>query len=171
MLFNSYIFVFLFFPICLAGYYGLIHWKKKEMAQLFLVAMSFWFYGYFQVNYLLIMITSILVNYAFHRILSKELPRNAAKGIMIAAVAAHLEYQPGFWYGVPSPEDCITVRNQLFYVSTDWICGRYLPGRNKELQTAGVRFVCVIFSTADSRTNCKSVRNVTAVCGNDRTEI
>ncbi|MDD6812007.1 MAG: MBOAT family protein [Lachnospiraceae bacterium] len=90
MLFNSYIFVFLFFPICLAGYYGLIHWKKKEMAQLFLVAMSFWFYGYFQVNYLLIMITSILVNYAFHRILSKELPRNAAKGIMIAAVAANL---------------------------------------------------------------------------------
>ena len=60
------------------------------MAQLFLVAMSFWFYGYFQVNYLLIMITSILVNYAFHRILSKELPRNAAKGIMIAAVAANL---------------------------------------------------------------------------------
>lgn len=90
MLFNSYIFVFLFFPICLAGYYGLIHWKKKEMAQLFLVAMSFWFYGYFQVNYLLIMITSILVNYFFHRILSGNLSRNVAKGTMIAAVVVNL---------------------------------------------------------------------------------
>lgn len=53
MLFNSYIFVFLFFPICLAGYYGLLHLQKKEAAGIFLTAMSFWFYGYFNVSYLL----------------------------------------------------------------------------------------------------------------------
>ena len=71
MLFNSYIFIFLFFPICLLGYYGLLHLQKKEAAQFFLLAMSFWFYGYFQVNYLLIMLFSIAVNYCFHRLLSK----------------------------------------------------------------------------------------------------
>lgn len=72
MLFNSYIFIFLFFPICLLGYYGLLRLRKKEAAQLFLLAMSFWFYGYFQVNYLLIMLFSIVVNYCFHKLLSKK---------------------------------------------------------------------------------------------------
>lgn len=90
MLFNSYIFVFVFFPICLIGYYALIHWKKKELAQLFLTGMSLWFYGYFQVNYLLIMLTSILVNYFFHKILSKELSQKTGKGTVIAAVVANL---------------------------------------------------------------------------------
>lgn len=90
MLFNSYIFVFLFFPICLIGYYALLHWKKKELAQLFLVGMSLWFYGYFQVNYLLIMLASILVNYLFHKLLSRELSTGMAKGTVVAAIAANL---------------------------------------------------------------------------------
>ena len=86
MLFNSYIFIFLFFPICLIGYYSLIHFKKKELAQLFLVLMSFWFYGYFQINYLLIMIFSIAGNYIFHRIMSQ----NPSKPLIFIAVAANL---------------------------------------------------------------------------------
>lgn len=86
MLFNSYIFIFLFFPICLIGYYGLLRLRKKEAAQLFLLAMSFWFYGYFQVNYLLIMVFSIAVNYCFHRLLSK-----AASGkLLFLAITVNL---------------------------------------------------------------------------------
>ena len=90
MLFNSYLFVFLFFPICLAGYYGLIHWKKKELAQLFLTLMSFWFYGYFQMNYLLIMILSIAVNYLFHKILSGGISRPLSRCVMILAITVNL---------------------------------------------------------------------------------
>lgn len=86
MLFNSYIFIFLFFPICLLGYYSFIHFHKKEAAQLFLILMSFWFYGYFQVNYLLIMILSIAGNYIFHRLLS----RRASKALLALALAADL---------------------------------------------------------------------------------
>ncbi|MCH5249821.1 MAG: MBOAT family protein [Lachnospiraceae bacterium] len=86
MLFNSYIFIFLFFPICLAGYYSLIYLKKKEPAQLFLILMSFWFYGYFQINYLLIMIFSITCNYIFHRIMSQK----QSKPILFIAVASNL---------------------------------------------------------------------------------
>lgn len=86
MLFNSYIFVFLFFPICLAGYYGLLHLQKKEAAGIFLTAMSFWLYGYFNVSYLLIMVCSIAGNYLFHRLLS----RRPAKALVTAAVAANL---------------------------------------------------------------------------------
>ena len=86
MLFNSYIFVFLFFPICLLGYYGLIHFQRTEAAKMFLIAMSLWFYGYFNVSYLLIMICSIGFNYMFHRALSRR-PR---KAVMILAVTANL---------------------------------------------------------------------------------
>ncbi|MDE6943020.1 MAG: MBOAT family protein, partial [Lachnospiraceae bacterium] len=86
MLFNSYIFIFLFFPVCLLGYYGLLHWHKDWLAKVFLVGMSFWFYGYFNVSYLLIMICSIAGNYLFHRLLSRSRDRR----LMIAAVTANL---------------------------------------------------------------------------------
>lgn len=90
MLFNSYIFIFLFFPICLAGYYILIRYKKKELTKFFLTVMSFWFYGYFQITYLLIMILSIAGNYLFHRLLSREKSHVRAKGLLILAVTANL---------------------------------------------------------------------------------
>ncbi|MDE6846820.1 MAG: MBOAT family protein [Lachnospiraceae bacterium] len=86
MLFNSYIFLFLFFPICLIGYYGLTHFQKTVAAKVFLIAMSFWFYGYFNVSYLLIMICSIGGNYLFHRLLSHRQRRE----IMLAAVTLNL---------------------------------------------------------------------------------
>lgn len=86
MLFNSYVFVFLFFPICLFGYYLLIRLPKTTAAKVFLIAMSFWFYGYFNVSYLLIMVGSIVGNYFFHRLLSYR----AEKGIMLSAVALNL---------------------------------------------------------------------------------
>ncbi len=63
MLFNSYIFIFLFFPLTLIGYFILNHFQKYKTALLFLVGMSFWFYGYNNIYYLLILIISILCNY------------------------------------------------------------------------------------------------------------
>ena len=86
MLFNSYLFIFLFFPLCLFGYYSLLYRKKKRAAQFFLLAMSFWFYGYFQINYLLIMVGSIVVNYCFHRLVSKK----ASVTVLFSALAFNL---------------------------------------------------------------------------------
>lgn len=86
MLFNSYLFVFIFFPLCLLGYYGLLHVKKPEAARIFLTLMSLWFYGYFNLSYLLIMVGSILFNYIFHLLLSKH----PDKRLMILAVAGDL---------------------------------------------------------------------------------
>ena len=82
MLFNSYIFIFVFFPCCLLFYYGLLKLDKPVAAKVFLVGMSFWFYGYFNISYLLIMMGSIALNYLFHRILSNY-PK---KWLMVAAV-------------------------------------------------------------------------------------
>lgn len=63
MLFNSYIFIFLFLPLTLLGWYLLNHFKAYELAKLFLAGMSLWFYGYFNTYYLLIIVVSILGNY------------------------------------------------------------------------------------------------------------
>ena len=63
MLFNSYIFIFLFLPLALLGWYGLNKIKAYEGAKLFIAGMSLWFYGYFNLYYLTIIVVSILGNY------------------------------------------------------------------------------------------------------------
>lgn len=66
MLFNSYIFLFLFLPLALLGYFALNKRKRYELAKLYLVLMSLWFYAYFNVSYLWIILASILINYICH---------------------------------------------------------------------------------------------------------
>lgn len=63
MLFNSYIFILLFLPLTLFGYYLLHSFHRETWAYLELAGMSLWFYGYFNPGYLLIIGSSILVNY------------------------------------------------------------------------------------------------------------
>lgn len=109
MLFNSYMFVGCFFPICLLGYYGLLKAGRIREAKLFLVAASFWFYGYFNLSYLLIMVCSIGVNFAFHRSLSK----NSRRGVMIAAVLCNLGVLFYFKYF----DFCLSSLNAVFGTS------------------------------------------------------
>ncbi len=109
MLFNSYIFVGLFFPICLLGYYGLLKIGRVREAKLFLVAMSFWFYGYFNLSYLFIMVCSIGVNFLFHRSLSK----NSKRGVMIFAVLCNLGVLFYFKYF----DFCLSSLNYVFGTS------------------------------------------------------
>lgn len=68
MLFNSYIFILLFLPICISGYFVLNHLKHKKVAQFFLLGMSLWFYGYFNVSYIILIICSVVINYFFYRL-------------------------------------------------------------------------------------------------------
>lgn len=63
MLFNSFLFIFVFLPLVLLGWYGLNQYKHYELAKVFLAGMSLWFYGYFNTYYLAIIIVSIAVNY------------------------------------------------------------------------------------------------------------
>ena len=58
MLFNSYVFVFLFLPLVLAGYYTLNHWGKYQIAKVFLICMSLWFYAYYNHTYLVLLLGS-----------------------------------------------------------------------------------------------------------------
>ncbi|MBE5828306.1 MAG: MBOAT family protein [Butyrivibrio sp.] len=63
MQFNSFIFILCFLPLSLIGYFELNNLGKKKLAQAFLLIMSLWFYGYFNVSYLLIICGSITANY------------------------------------------------------------------------------------------------------------
>lgn len=71
MLFNSYIFIFLFLPLALLGWYGFNRIKCYQGAQMFLVGMSLWFYAYFNVSYLPIILFSCAVNYLLSALLEK----------------------------------------------------------------------------------------------------
>ena len=69
MLFNSYIFIFVFLPITLLGYFFLNHIQQYKTGKLFLVGMSLWFYAYFHLSYLWILLCSISLNYICHRLI------------------------------------------------------------------------------------------------------
>ena len=90
MLFNSYIFVLGFLPLCLAGYFLLNRAGWKRAALIFLLGMSLWFYGANTPKYLILIVSSVLVNYGFYRLsaaISGDKLRRAAK---LAAVAVNL---------------------------------------------------------------------------------
>ena len=70
MLFNSYIFIFIFLPITLLGWYILNAKSQYKVALYFLAGMSLWFYGYFNYYYLLIILASILGNYLLSYLMS-----------------------------------------------------------------------------------------------------
>lgn len=63
MVFSSYVFILLFLPITLGGYYLLSVCKRSLFQRLFLIAASLFFYAYFNVSYLLLIVASIAVNY------------------------------------------------------------------------------------------------------------
>lgn len=90
MLFNSYIFVLLFLPLCLTGYFGLNHAKKYTLALGFLLVMSLWFYAYFNLGYLVIILSSIAANYLFTQIMHRTTAPILRKLEITAAVLLNL---------------------------------------------------------------------------------
>lgn len=90
MLFNSYIFILLFLPLCLMGYFSLNHFKQTNLAQAFLLGMSLWFYGYFNIYYLLIIISSVLINFSIYRFMDKYKDKPIKKYLMIFGVLINL---------------------------------------------------------------------------------
>lgn len=90
MLFNSYIFIFLFLPAALAGWYLLNKLQKYALAQVFLIIMSLWFYAYFDIHYLGVILGSCAVNYAFSYLLTKRDSAGFKKGMLVAGCAVNL---------------------------------------------------------------------------------
>jgi alginate O-acetyltransferase complex protein AlgI len=89
LLFNSYEFIFVFFPLCVLGYYLCTRFLSLEYALSFLVAASLCFYAYWKPVYLLLILFSITFNFIIGRLLADP-GRSGLKGIMIFGVCVNL---------------------------------------------------------------------------------
>jgi D-alanyl-lipoteichoic acid acyltransferase DltB (MBOAT superfamily) len=75
MLFNSNVFILVFLPLVVVGFYVLGR-RGNEWAIGFLAAASLFFYGWWQATYLLLLLASILVNFALGRLLAQRRSRS-----------------------------------------------------------------------------------------------
>ena len=85
MLFNSYIFVLLFLPLSVAGYF-LLNRRNTRLATAYLLGMSLWFYAYFNVAYLPLIVGSILLNFSLNKLMRRFPAQRVRKGIMLLGV-------------------------------------------------------------------------------------
>ena len=78
MLFNSYIFVLLFLPVVVLGYWQLNRLKSELWSKLWLIVSSLIFYGYYSLKCLGILCLAILINYALTSIMTQSRESKAA---------------------------------------------------------------------------------------------
>lgn len=72
MVFSSYVFIFAFLPIVIIGYYLLSFMNEGIYQRLFLIAASMFFYGYYNVKYLLLILVSMVLNYGLAIMIQKS---------------------------------------------------------------------------------------------------
>lgn len=95
MLFSSTLFLFLFLPVVLSGYF-LLPWRMRNLG---LLAASLLFYAWGEPRYVLLMLLSICVNYAFAPLVERRRATPAGKRILAAAITVNLGLLAVFKYG------------------------------------------------------------------------
>lgn len=83
MLFNSYAFVFLFFPCCLLGYYLAKRSGKQAASKGVLILMSLWFYGFLQPANIPVLLCSMAANYGIYLWMQSRREKRLPLGIGI----------------------------------------------------------------------------------------
>jgi len=94
MLFNSYLFIFLFLPIVLTIFYSL---KNKNLSICWLIGASFFFYAWWNYIYLFLLIFSLLLNYYITVILT-NIKKRYRKIILSAGIILNLSILGYFKY-------------------------------------------------------------------------
>ena len=72
MLFNSFEFLFIFLPITYIGYCLLNKFKMYKPGTVWLLIASLYFYAYYKIEYLPLILLSILFNYTIGTVLLKK---------------------------------------------------------------------------------------------------
>ena len=75
MLFSSTVFIYLFLPAVLFGYYVLFRWKRS-LQNIFLLFVSLFFYAWGEPKFVLVMICSIIFNWLFGLLVHKYKTKN-----------------------------------------------------------------------------------------------
>ena len=162
MLFNSYVFIFLFLPVTLAVFFALGR-LSHALGAAWLTAASLFFYGWWNPAFVGLLLASILFNYRMGLALAQAPPREPGtkrKRLLIIAVAANLLVLGYFKYAelLLSSQRANTVR---IAVSGIWMlhiaAARHLvlhlyadrlPGRRVSGQSTRAQFVhYVLFVT------------------------
>ena len=90
MLFNSYQYILAFLPLSFLVYFYLNKKRLTLAAKAWLVIASLFFYGYWNVNYLPLLLISIFVNYVIGSSLSKGRMEVSRKSILVFGIAFNL---------------------------------------------------------------------------------
>ena len=80
MVFSSLVFIFAFLPVVWAVFHLLKNAKFSghyTAAKVFLICASLFFYAYFKLEYLPILLGTIIVNFALARLILRDLSRNS----------------------------------------------------------------------------------------------
>lgn len=72
MLFNSYLYIFIFLPLALTSYFLCAHYFKSEASTSALILFGLVFYSYWEWHAIYILLFSIFINYALGRYLQKQ---------------------------------------------------------------------------------------------------
>lgn len=110
MLFNSYIFLFLFLPVTLVGYYTLNKINNLNISKIWMLIMSFGFYAYFNISYLPIIVSSIVVNYIASIVLLKQ----ERKSIRVPTFLLAIIFNVGVLFYFKYFDFCISNINTIF---------------------------------------------------------
>ena len=90
MLFNSYIFIFVFLPVVLIGFHWIGKQGRHRIAIAWLVGVSLFFYGWWNPAYLGLILFSILFNYSVGVLLGGRARQLHKKPILIFGVTINL---------------------------------------------------------------------------------
>lgn len=90
MLFNSVVYITIFQPVVIGGFYLLQRLKNPVWAKSFLFIMSLIFYGYYNVSYVGILIASLLLNYGCSAGMEKTDRVHLRKSFLFAGILGNL---------------------------------------------------------------------------------
>ena len=76
MFFNSYNFIIIFLQINLICYFFLFKEKKKKNLKIFLIISSLFFYAYWKLEYILLILFSLIINYSISKKIKENLSNN-----------------------------------------------------------------------------------------------
>ncbi|MDH3967186.1 MAG: MBOAT family protein, partial [Rhodospirillales bacterium] len=86
MLFNSHIFIFLFLPVTVAGFYLLGRGGHRRAVVCWLVAASLFFYGWWNPVYVPLLLGSVLFNYGVGLLLGNSLTAGPRRLVLAIGV-------------------------------------------------------------------------------------
>lgn len=90
MLYNSVVFIIVFLPIALLGWFLLQRLENPGFAKLFMIGMSFWFYGYYNVSYLWVLIFSLAFNYIISMLMENGGLQAFRRSFCVLGIAGNL---------------------------------------------------------------------------------